>query len=354
MNGSSADNLLINAILGVALEKKATDIHLMAGNYPVLRLDSKLFALADEKILTVDTIAALVDSILTEADQKRLVVEKEVRTVYVWGSRARFRATVYYQQGYPAVSLRRIADEIPDSRRWTVPAPLLEKMSVHQGLIIVCGPFNSGRTTTVASLLQEINANQTKRIVTIERPIEYMMVNKQSLVNQREVGRDTPSFVQGMRDLLDDDVDVVAVNDIDEEGAAEMALTLAESGKLVFVIMNATSTISALEKFVGMIAKDRRNWGKDSLISVLLGVVAQRLVPAVGGGRVLACELLTMSAAVASIIQEEKFPQLGNVLQTSREEGMISMDFRLMELVRAGKISAADAKLYAIDPNNIR
>lgn len=354
MSSSTAETLFINTIFSVALEKKATDIHLLAGNYPVLRLDRKLFVLADEKILTIDTIGNLVDSWLSEDEKKRLVTEKEVRTVYTWANRARFRITVYYQQGYPAISIHAIPQDIPDPKTFQLPKILLDKIALRQGLIIICGPFNSGRTTTVASLLQHINATQGRRIVTLERPIEYLLVNQKSMVNQREVGKDTPSFAQGLDDLLDDDSEVVALSETSEEGIEKLILTLVESGKLVLLVINATSSISALEKFIGNIQKDQRNWAKDSLIGVLLAIVAQRLVPAVGGGRILACEVLTMTPAVASIIQEEKFPQLSNVLQTSREEGMVSLDYRLLELVKAGKVSAQEAKAYALDPSNIR
>lgn len=354
MPGSSAETLFINTIFSAALEKKASDIHLIAGNYPVLRLDAKLFVLADEKVLTVDTISSLVDAWLTPEEKQRLTVDKEVRTVYTWADRARFRASIFYQQGYPAISLRVIPNEIPDAKEFGIPELLLDRIMRRQGLIVICGPFNSGRTTTMASLVHYINLNQSKRIVTLERPIEYVIVNTHSIINQREVGKDTPSFIQGMKDLLDEDADIVAVSESSEQGIQELALTLAESGKLVLMIMNATSTVSAVEHFIDAIPRERRQWAKDALTSTLLAVAAQRLVPGTGGGKVLAVEVLTMNAAVSSIVQEEKFGQLANVLQTSRDEGMVSLDYRLMELVRAGKISAEEARRYALDPSAIR
>ncbi len=354
MPGSSADTLFINTIFSAALEKKATDIHLIAGNYPVLRLEAKLFVLADQKVLTVDTITNLVDTWLTPEEKQRLTVEKEVRTVYVWADRARFRASIFYQQGYPAISLRVIPPTVPDAKQLGVPELLLDRVLRRQGLIVLSGPFNSGRTTTMASLLQFVNANHSRRIVTLERPIEYSIVNTRSIVQQREVGKDTPSFIQGMKDLLDDDADIVAISESTESGIQELALSLAESGKLVILLMNATSTISAIEHFVDAIPKERRQWAKDALSTVVLAFVAQRLLPAAGGGRVLAAEILTINPAVTSILQEEKFTQLATVLQTSREEGMISLDYRLVELVRGGKISIEEAKKYALDPTSIR
>ncbi|MEK7583851.1 MAG: ATPase, T2SS/T4P/T4SS family [Patescibacteria group bacterium] len=354
MPGSSTGTLLLNTIFSVALEKKATDLHLMPGNYPVLRLEDKLYVLAEEQVLTVDTINALVDSWLTAEDKERLRSEREIRTVFTWADRARFRATIFYQQGYLAVSMRRIPESVQDPKSLLVPEVVLDKIAAMQGLLIICGSFNSGRTTTVASLIQHINMNYSKRITTLERPIEYIFANNRSVVNQREIGRDTPSFVHGMRDLLDDDVDVVTVTELMELGSHELALTLAEGGKLVIAIMNTNSSISAIENFLDNIPHDKRKWAKDSLASVLRAIVSQRLIPGIGGGRVLACEVLTMSPAVASIVQEEKFSQLNNVLQTSREEGMVSLDYRLNELVRGGKIAAEEAKKFALDPSNIR
>ncbi len=354
MPASSVETLSLNSIFSTALEKKATDIHLIAGNYPVLRLDSKLFVLADEKVLSVDIIMSLIDAWLTPEEKERLNKEKEIRTIYTWADRARFRASIFYQQGYPAISLRAIPRDIPDPKILGIPDLLLDRITNRQGLIILCGPFNSGRTTTMASLLQYVNMSHSRRIVTLERPIEYMIINNKSIINQREVGRDTPSFIQGSKDLLDEDADIVAISEASEQGIQELVLTLAESGKLVIMIMNAASSISAIEHFIDSIPKERRQWAKDALSHVLIAIAAQRLVPGAGGGRVLAVEVLTMNAAVTSILQEDNFAQLGTVLQTSRDEGMISLDYRLVELVRTGKISAEEAKRYAVDPSSIR
>ena len=352
---STADTLLTNKIFGVALEKKATDIHLLSGNYPVLRIDNKLYSMADEAVLTVDVIAGLMDSFLTPEEQQRLTVERDVKTTYTWASRARFRATVYYQKGYPAISLRLIPAAIPTPQELKIPDIIIAKISTARGgLLIITGPFNSGRSTTVASLLNLVNTTQSKRIVSIERPIEYILVNAKSVVDQREVGKDTPSFVQGLLDVKGDDVDVVGLGDMSEPGIEEHVLTVAESGRLVIAHMEANSVISTLEKFIDSVPKDRRHWAKHSLSQSLLAVMNQRLVAAVGGGRVLAASVLTMTPAVASIIQEENFAQLTNVMQTGRDDGMISLDLRLAELARAGTISAEDAKNVALDPSSFR
>jgi twitching motility protein PilT len=307
MPGSTAQTILIDKLFSVALEKKATDIHLMAGNYPIFRVGSQLNILADQKVLTVDTMTALADSLLSEHQKQRLTVEKEVRTVYEWADRARFRTVAFYQQGYPAFTFRLIPSEIPDPTQQQLPEVLLKKVLHKQGLIIISGPFNSGRTSTVASILQHMNQNFSKRIVSLEHPIEYLMTNSKSMVVQRQIRRDTPSFIKGIKDVVDDDVDIVAVSEMTENGVQELILTLVESGKIVIAVMNAISAISALEKFIDSVSRDKRKWAKDLLAEMLLAVTNQRLVPGIGGGYILAVEVLTMVPAVASIINDENY-----------------------------------------------
>lgn len=354
MPASTTETVLFNALFSVALEKKATDIHLVSGNYPVLRLENKLYVLSDQMILTVDMLLSLVKILLTEDEQKRLESEREVRTIFTWANRARFRATVFYQQGYPVVTFRMIAAVVPDVKELTIPEAVLRHLTRSQGIILITGPYNSGKTTTLASLVQHLNATVSKRIVVLERPIEYVIVNQRSLVSLREVGRDTPSFVHGIRDAIDDDVEIVAISELSEPGVHELVLELAESGKLVLALMNAHSAPTALEAFVNAIPNEKRQWAKDSLPVHLLVVTNQRLIAALGGGRVLACEVLTMTPPVATSIQEDRFMQLPNIMQTSRQEGMQLLDHRILELVKTGKITAEEGKRHALDPNNIK
>lgn len=352
MPGQTSETLFFNTIFSAALEKRATDIHFMSGNYPVLRIGTMLSPMADKQILTPDLIGSLVESISSEEERNALTHEKEIRTVYTWANRARFRATIFYQQGYPAVSFRLIPTEIATPATLGLPDELMQRIQRKTGLIIICGPFNSGRTTTVISLLNHINTTASRRIVTLERPIEYIMANSQSLINQREVGKDVATFSDGVRALIDSDAEVVFVSELNEPSIYELLLTLTESGKLVFGIINALSSISALEKIIDSVPKDRRSWMKDTLSSVLLALVNQRLLSGVGGGRVLATEILTMTPAVSSLIQDETLTRLPIIMQTSRDDGMVSLDARLQDLVKAGKVSLEEARQFAIDPAN--
>lgn len=338
-----SDTLLINNILAKASERKATDVHLVAGSSPVIRVDGRLVTLTEDPIMTPDTLSNIAASFLTQEGMEELTREKEIVTVYTWANRARFRIRVFYQKGFIALSLRWIPPFIRSPKDLGVPAAIIQLLNAENGLLIVTGPFASGRTTTAASLIETINQNRGHHIQTLEKPIEYLFTNDQSVIEQREVGRDVSSFKKGLHDIIDEDVDVLYLGAMYEQGIEEIVLRLAEGGKLVIAIMDAENVVSALERFVTNVAPEKRGWAQDLLSEVLIGITAQRLLPRVGGGLSLVSEVLTMTSAVRSSIKENKYGQLANIMQTSREEGMINMEKALQDLVRVGEISQKDA-----------
>ncbi len=346
---SATETLLINKILNLAAERRASDVHLTVGNYPVLRIDGKLVTLTNESVLTPDFLWGMANSFLSEADKKLLETQREIVTVYSWANRARFRARVFFQKGYVALSLRLIPQLIRSPKDLGLPEAVLQAISQEKGLIIISGPFGSGRTSTVASLLETLNRNKGLHIQTLEKPIEYLLANNQSIIEQREIGKDTASFRQGLLDILDEDVDVMVLSAMNERGLEELLLEAAESGKLIIAIMDADTVISVLERFISNIDISRREWGQAVLAQVLLAVVVQRLLPRIGGGLRLACEVLTSTSAVQSIIKDNRLSQLNSILQTSREEGMLNLDKALLELVRLGEVNANEAAEQAID-----
>jgi len=345
-----SDTLVINDILNAAAERKATDVHLVAGNNPVIRVDGRLTTLVDQPVLTGDLLSSLAESFLSPEYLDRLNKEKEVVTIYNWADRSRYRAKVFYQKGYLAMSLRLISPFIHSPKDLGVPDAILQLLNRDSGLIIITGPFSSGRTSTAVSLIETLNQNKGMHIQTLEKPIEYLFSNNQSVIEQRGVGRDVNNFVSGMKNMLDEDIDAVFIDSVHEEGVEEVVLELAESGKLIILVMDADSAVSALDRFINNIIASKRDWSREVLADVLLGVIAQRLMPRVGGGQIMASEVLINNPAVASSIRSDKLAQLGSIMQTSKDEGMSSLDKSLMQLVRIGEISVKDAKSQAIEP----
>lgn len=344
------DTLLINKILNIASERKATDVHLVAGNNPVLRIDGKLVTVSEEQIMTPDIINGLAESFLSKEDLQRLSVEREVLVVYTWNERARYRAKVFYQKGFLAVSLRVIPPFILSPKDLGIPQAVTQSLTKDSGLILITGPFGSGRTTTAASLIETLNHNRGLHIQTLENPIEYLFINNQSIIEQRQVGRDTPSYLKGLQAIKEEDVDVVLIGSMTEDGIEESALELVESGKLVLVVMETESIISALDRFVSNLSPAKKTWGQNLLSEVLLVAIGQRLLPRVGGGLRLACEVLTNTPAVRSSIKDSHFYQLSSIMQTSREEGMVYFDKSLSDLVRSGEVNPEDAMKVAENP----
>lgn len=344
-----SDTLIINNILNSAAERKATDVHLVAGNSPVVRVDGRLVTLTDQPILTPDILNSLAESFLSAEDRETLSQEREIVTTYNWANRSRYRAKIFYQKGYLAISLRLISPVIRPPKDLGVPPAIVQLLNREKGLIIITGTFGSGRTSTAASLIETLNQNKGMHIQTLERPIEYLFSNNQSIVEQRQIGKDVISFTEGLKDLLDEDVEVILVDGLHEKGSEELILELAESGKLIIMIMDADSVISALERFINNISEEKREWGKELLANVLLGILAQKLLPRVGGGVSMVSEVLTSTPAVRSSIKDNNLHQLYSIMQTSKDEGMTSFDKSLMELVRIGEISSEDAKENSMD-----
>ncbi|MFH1598492.1 MAG: PilT/PilU family type 4a pilus ATPase [Patescibacteria group bacterium] len=350
----TTEQVVINRILTRTAEYKASDLHLSIGNPPIVRVDGKLKALQGEKILTPDFIAQVAYSFLSEEQREILESEKEIVLTYAFQNKARFKINIFYQKGYLNISLRLIPDQIPDLKSLNLPENVNQFAMLTRGLVLVTGPFGSGRTTTAFSLVNEINKTRAEHIVTIEKPIEYLIVNDKSIVEQREVGRDTKSFEQALGLTLKEDVNVVLVSEMDKPSVISTALGVADSGRLVIGLMNTDSVVKTIERIIESFSADEQIGIRGKLADNLQGVLTQRLIPKVGGGRVAVAEVLMPSPAVGTVIKDGAISQLNNILQTSREEGMISLDHSLAELVKSGEIAQEDALKYASDKNNLK
>lgn len=348
------NQLAINKILTMVAEYKASDLHLSVANPPILRVDGKLIALTDEPLLTPDWLATFIDSILNEEQKVILARDKEMVLCYDFSDKVRFKVNVFYQKGALSASLRYIPNLIRTIDELGLPAIVRGFTKLKKGLVLVTGPFGSGRTTTMASLVNEVNQERAEHIITIEKPIEYLFIENKSVIEQREVGKDTNSFTEALDAIREEDVNVVMVSEMETKEAIRMVLGVAEAGRLIFSVMSTDSVLKTIEKIINSFDQDEKGHIRNQLADDLEGIISQRLLPKAGGGMKLVAEVLIPTSAARSVIRDGAIYQLNNILQTSRGEGMISLDRSLAELVKAGEISLDDALAQAADPQNLK
>lgn len=339
----------IKKYLDAAIEKRASDLHLSVGVAPTLRIDGRLVAIPNETVLTAESCEKLVRSLMTEEQVNRLTQKKEIDFSFGFQD-TRFRTNVFYQKGYLEASLRLITHDIRTLSQLGLP-PILEKFATpSQGFVIITGPTGHGKSTTLAAMVDHINKSRTEHIITIEDPIEYVFEHQKSLISQRELGSDTLSFTRALRAALREDPNVVLVGEMRDLETIEAALTVAETGHLVFTTLHTNSAAQTADRIVDVFPPHQQQQVRMQLANVLLGVVSQRLIPKTGGGRVVGCEIMVANSAVKNLIREGKTHQLTNIIQTSASEGMISLDKVLAELVSKGEITLDNALTWALDP----
>lgn len=343
----------ITKYLDYAINSGASDIHICVGIPIMVRVDGKLLPIPDVAAISSAKAKGLISS-FTPADMEATLKQKKEIDFSFGYKNMRFRVNVYYQKGTEAASLRLISKDIKGFKELGLP-PMLEKFTEHnQGFVIISGPTGSGKSTTLAALIDKINTDKSKHIVTIEDPIEYVFEHKQSVISQREVGSDTNSFSRALRSSLREDPDVVLVGEMRDLETIEAALTLAETGHLVFTTLHTNSAAQTADRIVSIFPPHLQQQISSQLASVLIGVVSQRLIPKVNGGRVLAAEIMIANPAIKSLIRENKSYQIPNVIQTSASEGMISLDKVLAEYVSRGDITMDDALTYCLDPKSFK
>lgn len=340
-------------LLELSIERKASDLHLTVGVPPTIRIDGQLLPVPGEPALTHETVAGLIQSFMTSEQLERLKLRKEVDFSFGYNN-TRFRTNTYYQKGNLAASLRLIPKLIKNIQELGLP-PIVEKFTTpSQGFFIITGPTGHGKSTTLAAMINQINRTRAEHIVTIEDPIEYVFDHDKSIISQREVGSDTNSFARGLRSSLREDPNIVLIGEMRDLETIEAALTLAETGHLVFTTLHTNSAAQTADRVIDVFPPHQQQQVRMQLANVLLGVVSQRLIPKTAGGRVAACEIMVANSAVRATIREGKTHQLPNIIQTSAAEGMITLDKVLAELVSKGEITIDNALTWALDPKGFK
>ncbi len=334
-------------------QHKGTDLLITAGAPPLIRVDGLIRPVPGYEPLSIEGVESIILGVLGEDLVGRFETEREVDFAFSWQDKARLRCNAFHQREACAMAVRMIPYQIPSFEDLGIPPAVERLVNLPMGLVVVTGPTGSGKSTTLAAMLDYINRHRQCHIVTIEDPIEYVHGHKSSAVSQREVGIDSHSFEKALRSVLREDPDVLLVGEMRDQESIATTLTIAETGHLVFATLHTNDSAQALDRIVDIFPSDRRDQVQVQLASTLEGVVYQRLVPRTGGGLVAAYEVLMANPAVRNLIREGKTRQLRNVITTSQQEGMQTIEMSLNALIHAGLIDQDGALKVSMYPKEI-
>lgn len=346
---SSAAQPRIELLLEEVVKKKASDLHLQVGLTPMLRVDGSLVPVSGSDILTEAVVESLLFAILDDDQKQILLKDKEFDFSFAFGDMGRFRVNAFHERGNLAAALRLIPNEILTTDQLGLPDVVSKFADYPRGLVLITGPTGSGKSTTLASLVDKINTEKAVHIITIEDPVEFTHKSKKSVLVQREVHYDTFSFSAALRSSLRQDPDVVLIGEMRDLETIASAITIAETGHLVFATLHTNSAAQSIDRMIDVFPPHQQPQIRSQLSNILMGICSQRLIPSIGGGRVVAAEVLIATPAVRNIIREGKTHQLDAVIQTGAEYGMQTMDKTLVSMIHAGTISYDEARNYAVD-----
>lgn len=332
---------LVETMMG----ENASDLHLSEGRVPVIRVAGSLFPLVKKDELSRSDVKCFLDQLINQKQKEDFLENKEVDFGYDHKSKVRFRGNAYFQVGKICVVLRLIPKNIPGFAELNLPKILEVFADSRQGFFLCVGASRQGKSTTLASMLEHINNSRLEHIITIEDPIEYVFESKKSIVDQREVREDTLDFHAALRGVFRQDIDVLMIGEMREPETISTAVTAAETGHLVFSTLHTNTAAQTVSRIIDSFVAEQQNQIRVQLAASLLGIFSQRLIPRISGGLIPAYELLINNQAVSNLIRENRTHEIGSIIETGSDQGMIDLNHTLADLFKAGEISIENARL---------
>ena len=344
----------VDELLLLLAQEQGSDLHLSPGVFPTIRVDGRLVPLSNRPILDPETLEGYATAMMGEERKAFFLKEKEADFSYSVEEKARFRTNIYFSRGNFAVTCRYVPFEIKTVEELNLPKIIKFFGQLSQGFVLIVGPNGHGKSTTMAALINMINKERVEKIVTIEDPIEYQFVSDKSIIDQREVYKDTNSFANALRAAFRENVNVVMVGELRDYETMSAAVSAAETGHLVFASLHTNNAAQTVERIIDSFPPAQQPQIISQLANTISGIISQRLIPSVKGGLVPAVEVLIANAAVRNLIRENKTEQLNVVIDTSEEVGMISMNKSLAGLVKQGQISLEQAEFFSLNPKELK
>ncbi len=344
--------ILIDKLLHTVVNRKASDLHITTGQPPVVRIDGHLHRLETKTLEPEDTMA-LMKSIAPERCQQELQEVGGSDFGFAFGDMARFRVSIFKQKGHVAMVLRQIPNKLLNFKDLGTPAVCVELCSRPRGLFLVTGPTGSGKTTTLAAMINYVNETFDHHIITVEDPIEFYHTHKKSTINQRELGVDVPTFAEAIRRALRQDPDVILVGELRDLETIETAITAAETGHIVFGTLHTTGATGTVNRIIDVFPTSQQEQIRTQLSTSVIGILSQALLPKIGGGRVAAYEMLVVEPSVANLIRENKTYRITSVIQTGAKKGMQLLDDHMFRLWKEGIVEKSEVILRAVNPEEL-
>ena len=344
----------LEELLELVIQKGATDLHICIDEPPILRIDGQLIRLTDRPILKDEDIEGLAFSILNEDQKEKFLALRDIDLAISYKDKARFRVNVYYQLGHISIALRYIPQKIRTIEELNLPSTLHQFAQASQGFFLIVGPSGHGKSTALAAIIDEINHTRHDHIVTIEDPIEYIFEDDKCIIDQREVGIDVQDFHRGLRAAFRQDPDVIMIGEMRDSETISSAVTAAETGHLVLATLHTNTAAQTIDRIIDSFPPSQQNQIRMQLAATLLGILSRRLLPCLKGGLINAVELMIANSAIRNLIREKKTHQIDMIIETSFDEGMISLNRSLADLVKKKLVSKEQAEIYSPNVAELR